>query len=431
MPQHQTLMRTVSTGHRRRVVSALAVVVALVGMLWLGTAGASAEVGFFRSVPLSAGYNEVVYSGPTVPPLMIADQVPGLRSILVWDADGQRFESYVVDSPDLSSGLSVVRTGDVVWMNVAGTATWEFPESDLPTEVSLSPGWNRVTWSGAADVLAQDALAPLRTRLHSAFAWNAATGQYEVFSPSLPTLSNSLVTLRPVSAIWIRLNGSSVVTWQQTADGVGGGLVAAADVGVPVARSSQEVEQAIVHVQTTVRGGAGFLVGDREILTSAHIVGEFTSVTLHYPDGSRGTGVVGAIDRDLDIAVVVVESVPASSTKLTWDSTVSPQLTMAVWAWGYPFESSVIGAGFSPSVSVTGGIISAVRVREGLSFIQTDAAVNPGNSGGALTTLDGRAIGLMTTVFTVNGQDAEGLNFAVNLVAHRATIRALLAEAGS
>ena len=431
MLRYWAFLRAVSAGHGRRLASATAVTLALVGMLWLGTAGASADVGFFRSVPLNPGYNEVVYSGPTVPPPMIADQVPGLRSILVWDADVQEFESYVVDSPDLSSGLNVVRTGDVIWMNVAAPATWEFPESDLPTEVSLNPGWNRVTWSGEVDVLARDALAPLRTRLHSAFAWNAVTGEYEVFSPTLPTLSNSLVTLRPVSAMWIRLNGDSVVTWQQSGDGVSGGLVAAADVGVPVARNSQEVERAIVHVQTTARGGAGFLVGERAILTSAHIVEGFTNVTLHYPDGSRGSGVVGAIDRDLDIAVVVVESVPATSTKLVWDSTVSPQLTMAVWAWGYPFESSVIGAGFSPSVSVTGGIISAVRVRDGVSFIQTDAAVNPGNSGGALTTLDGRAIGLMTTVFTVNGQDAEGLNFAVNLVEHRTTIRALLAEAGS
>jgi S1-C subfamily serine protease len=418
-------------GHHRRLISALVVIAALAALFWLGTGKASAEFGLFRSVPLSAGYNEVVYSGPTVPPPMIAGQVPGLRSILVWDAEAQEFESYIVDSPDFGRGLSVVRTGDVVWMNVAGKTTWDFPESDLPTEVSLSPGWNRVTWSGAADVLARDALAPLRTRLHSAFAWNAATGQYDVFSPTLPTLSNSLVTLQPVSAIWIRLNGDSVVTWQQSADGVSGGLVAAAEVGVPVARNSQEVERAIVHVQTTARGGAGFLVGDREILTSAHIVETFSRVTLHYPDGSRGIGVVGAIDRTLDIAVVVVDSVPANSTKLAWDLSASPQLTMAVWAWGYPFESSVIGAGFSPSVSVTGGIISAVRVRGDVSFIQTDAAVNPGNSGGALTTLDGRAIGLMTTVFTVNGQDAEGLNFAVNLVEHRATIRALLAEAGS
>ena len=67
-----------------------------------------------------------------------------------------------------------------------------------------------------------------------------------------------------------------------------------------------------------------------------------------------------------------------------------------------------------------------MRQRAGVSFLQTDAAMNPGNSGCAITLRDGRVIGVATATFAVSGDDAEGIHFALDLTAHRAQLLALL-----
>jgi S1-C subfamily serine protease len=90
------------------------------------------------------------------------------------------------------------------------------------------------------------------------------------------------------------------------------------------------------------------------------------------------------------------------------------RLGKPVRAWGYPFEADVVAAGFSRAPSVSAGIISAQRLRADVHYIQTDAAVNPGNSGGPLLNADGLVVGINTFIVTPGREDAEGLNFALD-----------------
>ncbi|MCZ6546025.1 MAG: trypsin-like serine protease, partial [Chloroflexi bacterium] len=69
----------------------------------------------------------------------------------------------------------------------------------------------------------------------------------------------------------------------------------------------------------------------------------------------------------------------------------------------------------------------AIRERDGVSFLQTDAAMNAGNSGGPITLTNGLVIGLASASFAVGGNDTEGINFAINLVVHRDAVAALMA----
>jgi serine protease Do len=63
-----------------------------------------------------------------------------------------------------------------------------------------------------------------------------------------------------------------------------------------------------------------------------------------------------------------------------------------------------------------------------VTFLQTDAALNQGNSGGPLVTGDGTVVGISTAIFAPDARDAEGLNFAVDITEHRERIRKLLAR---
>lgn len=417
---------------RRRMAPRWALVLALALLaataVLIGTRASAAEESLFRSVPLNPGYNQIVYVGPTVPTQMALDQVPALQEILRWDASRQRYEGFSKRLPLSLNGLSSIHNGDVLWVRLREAAVWTMPILTDGGEQTLVAGWNIVGWQATEATSPQAALSDLASRLESAYVLNPTTGEFDVYSRALPESLNTLTAIRPNDAVWLRISQGAPISWSTSRSSGGAVALAQADSAAPLARDSREVERAIVHVQTPERGGSGFIVSDSQILTSAHIVDDFTVVTLHFYDGRRGRGEVSAVDVELDIAVIQVEEMTAGVRRLDWESAGRPQLTDAVWVWGFPFESNVVGAGFALSVSVTGGFVSAWRTRDDLAYVQTDAAVNPGNSGGPLTTLDGRVIGIVTSVFTINGRDAEGLNFAVSVTEHRDRLRELLAS---
>lgn len=193
--------------------------------------------------------------------------------------------------------------------------------------------------------------------------------------------------------------------------------------------NAKTLGRAVVHVQTEKQAGSGFVVSEEgHILTSAHIVKGYTRVSVWFSNGARRSGTVTARDSALDVAVVKVSNMPVSVQPLDWESAPSPTTTTRVWVWGYPREKYVVEAGFSRAPTVSAGIISALRLREGVRFLQTDAALNPGNSGGPWVTADGRVVGMSFAILITDGEDPEGLNFALSIAENRNRIQKLLSE---
>ena len=163
-----------------------------------------------------------------------------------------------------------------------------------------------------------------------------------------------------------------------------------------------------------VRGlGSGFVVSpDGYILTNNHVVANATRVTVGLSDGRIFTAKVVGRDPSTEVALVKIDATGLPTLPLGDDSTV--QVGDGVMAVGNP-----LGLNFT----VTSGIISA-KGRSGslrdlfqpqyavVDFLQTDAVVNPGNSGGPLVDMQGRVIGINTAIASNTGTYT-GYSFAV------------------
>lgn len=141
------------------------------------------------------------------------------------------------------------------------------------------------------------------------------------------------------------------------------------------------------------------------LATALHVVARATEITVKLHDGRRLKGEFLAVDAATDIALLQV-----SDELPLLEPAPEPALGAEVCAVGNQF-------GLGPSV--TCGVVSATR-RSGTGFnpvedfVQTDATVNPGSSGGALLDEQGRLVGMLSAIFT-KGSDADiGVNFAVS-----------------
>ena len=156
-----------------------------------------------------------------------------------------------------------------------------------------------------------------------------------------------------------------------------------------------------------VRGvGSGFIVSpDGVILTNAHVVDGADEVDVKLTDKREFTAKVLGVDKTTDIAVIKI-----GARDLPYVRIGDPRATK-VGEWVV-----AIGQPFGFENTVTSGIVSAKsRSLPGDSyvpFIQTDAAVNPGNSGGPLFNLKGEVIGVNSQIFSRSG-GFQGLAFAV------------------
>jgi serine protease Do len=152
--------------------------------------------------------------------------------------------------------------------------------------------------------------------------------------------------------------------------------------------------------------GSGFIVSaDGIILTNAHVVDDADEVTVKLTDKREFTAKVLGADKTTDIAVLKI-----AAHDLPYVRIGDPKTTK-VGEWVV-----AIGQPFGFENTVTAGIVSAKsRSLPGDSyvpFIQTDAAVNPGNSGGPLFNLKGEVIGVNSQIFSRSG-GFQGLAFAV------------------
>ena len=153
--------------------------------------------------------------------------------------------------------------------------------------------------------------------------------------------------------------------------------------------------------------GSGVIVSNKGyILTNNHVVRAASAVEVKLADGRVFEAKVLGTDRATDLAVLAIDGGGLVPAKLG-DST---RLEVGDWVLA-------VGSPFGLEQSVSAGIVSAfgrsgVQVATYEDFIQTDAAVNPGNSGGPLVDLDGAVIGINTAIASRTGA-YNGISFAI------------------
>lgn len=174
-----------------------------------------------------------------------------------------------------------------------------------------------------------------------------------------------------------------------------------------------------VQPQTRQYLGSGVVMsGNGYIVTNNHVIKDATQIIVSLWDNTLLEAKIIGSDSVTDIAVLKIEAINLTpATFADSDTTQTGDIVMAV------------GNPYGLSQSVTLGIVSA-KGRSGLSvsviedFIQTDAAINEGNSGGALINTNGNLVGISTANFNQNG--AQGINFAIPSNATKLIMDAIL-----
>ena len=153
--------------------------------------------------------------------------------------------------------------------------------------------------------------------------------------------------------------------------------------------------------------GSGFFISkDGYLVTNNHVIADASEVSITTSEGDEYTAEIIGRDTDLDIALLKVDA-DEEFEPIKFSN--SDDIRVGQWVIS-------IGNPFGLGGSVTAGIISARhrRIRAGPydDFIQTDASINRGNSGGPLFDMDGEVIGVNTMIYTPNGGNI-GIGFSI------------------
>ena len=174
-----------------------------------------------------------------------------------------------------------------------------------------------------------------------------------------------------------------------------------------------DVSPGVVQIVTPSGTGSGFIIdADGLVVTNAHVVQRFKTVDVRLPSGQTYQGDVLGVDDTTDLALLDLRAFRDFEPVALGDSDAIA-VGEDVIAMGYPLGDVDILLG---TPTVTRGIVSAKRVSgSGVTLLQTDAAINPGSSGGPLFDREGKVVGVNTSkVFeSGDGRPVEGIGLAV------------------
>ncbi len=188
-----------------------------------------------------------------------------------------------------------------------------------------------------------------------------------------------------------------------------------------VIRVVERVAPSVVHVRRGRSGGSGVVIApDGYVLTNAHVVDDVSDVEVVFADGATYRAPIVGTDAATDLAVVRMLGPTRPSVELAdSDALRVGQLVIA------------IGDPLGLQSTVTTGVVSALgrslRAKDGRiieNVIQTDAALNPGNSGGPLVDTHAKLVGINTAIIAM----AQGIAFAIPSATARLVAAALIRD---
>ena len=170
--------------------------------------------------------------------------------------------------------------------------------------------------------------------------------------------------------------------------------------------------------------GSGFVIDKNgDVITNAHVVDGATSMTVSFTNGKTAKAKLVGIDNSTDIAVIKVDAAASLLHPLTLGSSSGVQVGEAVAAIGSPF--GLPGSLTSGIVSAVNRTIQAPNNYSITGAIQTDAAINHGNSGGPLLDLSGDVVGVNAQIESDSGGN-DGVGFAIPIDAAKSVANTLI-----
>lgn len=175
---------------------------------------------------------------------------------------------------------------------------------------------------------------------------------------------------------------------------------------------------AVVSIEAGTATGSGFIIDkDGHIMTNYHVVDKAPSIRVYLPDKRIFSAEVIGFDEETDVALIKIngDNLPIATMGDSDNLKIGQKV-------------AAIGSPFGLESTITTGIVSAKHRSRGKTiyrdFIQTDANVNPGNSGGPLVDLDGNVIGINTFILA----KSEGLGFSIPINLAKKIIEELLTK---
>jgi S1-C subfamily serine protease len=167
--------------------------------------------------------------------------------------------------------------------------------------------------------------------------------------------------------------------------------------------------------------GSGFVFSsDGLILTNSHVIDDSDKLVVTLLDGDEFTGSVTGLDRDTDIAIIKIYGSGYTPARL--GESTGLKIGQLVIAIGNP-----LGYQHSVSVGVLSGVGRTMRTPDGHlidNILQSDAAMNPGNSGGPMIDSNGDVIGINTAIIPA----AQGLSFSIGIDTAKEVARYLISD---
>lgn len=161
-------------------------------------------------------------------------------------------------------------------------------------------------------------------------------------------------------------------------------------------------KNSIYKIITPAGNGSGFKIQGKDyIITNYHVVEGSKTVAIEDHNKNRYLGLVGMVNPNLDLAFIHADSLKDKTGSIIVQKDVPVKEQEKIYIKGFPFGMSF---------TVTEGIISSTnQPMQGRNYIQTDAAVNPGNSGGPMLNANGILLGVTTSKFT----NADNVGFGI------------------